>query len=223
MQTQYYSSANPLSLLEAHMKWILTLAVFTLVFSSPALANSTLDPVAQTAPVIVNGEVLFILRGVTAFPAKTRAKQVTARIEVLAEDENFDANTLQIVDEDDRSKIKAGDLTIVTVLDVDAELEGISRKILTITFRKKTREIIAEYRSDRTNTVLVKNSVYAAVATVILIVLLFGIRWGFRRLNIWMEKRLKRRIENLEAKSLRMVQAKQIWSAMSYGIKLIYI
>ncbi len=205
------------------MKWIMSLAILTLALSSSAQANSTTDPTAQTAPVIVNGEVLFIVRGVTAFPAKARAKQVTARIEALAEDENFDPNTLQIVEEDDRSKIKAGDLTVVTVLDVDAELEGVSRKILTLTFRRKIKEIIAEYRSDRTNTVLTRNSIYAAVATVILISLLFGIRWGFRRLDAWMEKRLKFRIEKLEAKSLRMVQAEQIWTAMSYGIKIIHI
>jgi small-conductance mechanosensitive channel len=205
------------------MKWIMTLAVLTLALSSSALANSATDPSVQTAPVIVNGEVLFIVRGVTAFPAKTRAKLATARIEALAEDENFDPNTLQIVEEDNHSKITAGDLTIVTVLDVDAELEGVSRKILTLTFRRKIKEIITEYRSDRTKTVLVKNSVYAVVATVILISLLLGIRWGFRRLDTWMEKRLKRRIDNLEAKSLRMVQAEQIWAAMSYGTRIIHI
>jgi len=205
------------------MKWIMTLAVFLLTLSSSALANSISDATPQTAPVIVNGEVLFVLRGITAYPAKTRANQVSARIKALAEDERFDPTTLQIVEEDDRTKIKAGNLTVVTVLDVDAELEGISRNLLTRAFLKKIKEIIAEYRNDRTTSVLLKNSVFATVATIVLVGLLFGIQWAFRRLHAWLEKKVMRHVERLEAKSLRMVQAEQIWAALSMAIKVMRV
>ncbi len=205
------------------MKWILTLAVITLASISSAMANAASEATVQTAPVIVNGEELFVLRGVTAFPAKTRAKQVSARIKALAEDESFDPNTLKIVEQNDRSKIKAGDQTIVTVLDEDAELEGISRNLLTTVFRKKIREIIVQYREDRTRTVLTKNIVYAVVSTFVFIVLLFGALWIFRRLDAWAGDLLKRRIEVLEAKSSRIVQAEQIWNAISMGTKVIRI
>jgi hypothetical protein len=204
------------------MKWAITLVLFVLASAPPALAVPESDQaMTQVAPVIVNGEVLFHVRGVTAYPAKLRATKIAKRIVNLAEDENFDPNSLRIEEIDDQSKIMAGDQSIISVLDDDAALEGISRNLLTLAFLKKIKTTIVTYRQDRTSSVLLLNVAYALVATVILIGLLFGIRWGFHRLDTLLEHQLKRRIESLEAKSLRIVQAEQIWTGLRVTGRLV--
>jgi len=52
---------------------------------------------------------------------------------------------------------------------------------------------------------------------------LFLISWSFRRLDTLLEKQLQRHIESLEAKSLRIVQAEQIWSALRAALKVVRI
>jgi small-conductance mechanosensitive channel len=204
------------------MKWAVTIVLFVLTSVPPALAAPETDQATtQVAPVIVNGEVLFHVRGVTAYPAKLRATKIAERIVNLAEDVNFDPETLRIEGNDDRSKIMAGDQKIVSVFDDDAALEGISRSVLSRAFLKKIKTTIVVYRQDRTSSVLLLNAAYALAATVILIVLLFGIRWGFRHLDSMLEHQLKRRIESLEAKSLRIVQAEQIWTALRVAGRLV--
>ena len=206
------------------MKLILAVTIVMFILPLAQASNGSADMnTTQIAPVVVNGEVLFHMRGITAYPAKQRAKLIAARIKALAENESFDPNTLKIEDLGDRSKIKAGDETIVTILDVDAELEGVARSVVSRAFLKKIQETIVEYRHDRTGSVLIKNSVYALVATVIIIGLLFGIRWSFRRLDTLLEKQLQRHIESLEAKSLRIVQAEQIWSILRSALKVVRI
>lgn len=54
----------------------------------------------------------------------------------------------------------------------------------------------------------------------LLLALLFGLRWGFRRLDGVLERQLTQRIESLEAKSQRVVQAEHIWSALRASLKL---
>ena len=121
------------------MKWILAVMIVLFILPPAQATNGSADMnTTQIAPVVVNGEVLFHMRGITAYPAKQRAKLVAARIKALAENESFDPNTLKIEDLGDRSKIKAGDQTIVTILDVDAELEGVARSIVSRAFLKKS-------------------------------------------------------------------------------------
>ena len=206
------------------MKWAINVSILLFTVSMPALAANESASADKTEPqvasVIVNGEILFHVRGVTAYPAKLRATTIAKRIVALAEDESFDPNTLRIEEMEDRSKILAGDQNVVSVLDIDTEFEGLSRNLLSRAFLKKIKTTIEEYRHDRTTSVLLLNTVYASVATAVLIGLLFGMRWGFRRLDTLMERQLKRRIESLEAKSLRMVQAEQIWTALRTAVRL---
>lgn len=81
------------------MKWLTYLAFLLMMVLTPVQAQTETaadkNPM-QVAPVVVNGEVIFHLRGLTAYPAKQRAKTVASRIVALAEDESFDPTTLQI-------------------------------------------------------------------------------------------------------------------------------
>ena len=207
------------------MKWAITLALLAFIVSTPVQAGAASENtnLTQTAPVIVNGDVLFLVRGATAYPAHKRAKMVSKRIEALAEDENFDPKTLRIEESADRSEIKAGNQIVVTVAQEDSELEGLSRKILSELFLNRIQTSIQRYRHDRTASVLLLNGVFAMMATAVLIGVLFGMRWGMRRLDTVLERQLKRRIESLEARSFRLLQAEQIWAALRAVVRLVRV
>ena len=57
----------------------------------------------------------------------------------------------------------------------------------------------------------------AVMRTLLLVAMLYGVVWGFRRLNSALERRFKRHFEKVEVRSQRFIQAEQIW-AMLHGV-----
>jgi small-conductance mechanosensitive channel len=174
---------------------------------------------AAPAPVIVNGRELFRVGGVTSYPAKQRATVIAGRIKALAEDRSIDPKSLQSEKEGDIIYIKAGKLVAMGLIEADAVREGVTLEVLELTIRTKIAEAIVEYRNDRTPRTLLINSGYALLATVITALLLWGILHLFAWLDVLAQKRIKARIERLEAKSHYIFDADQIWDMMSGLLK----
>jgi small-conductance mechanosensitive channel len=168
----------------------------------------------QTAPVVLDGRTLFELRGVTSYPARERAKQVAEHIKAAAEDLAVSPDSVHVVVAGDRSNIVVGKYNIVAVVDADARTEGISRKILAEVYAARIKQAIASYRNDRTTKALLIDSLYAGAATVVFIVLVWGVRRGAHKLEALLEKRYKEQVHTLEKKIHAVVQAQQMWSAL---------
>jgi small-conductance mechanosensitive channel len=191
----------------------------TLSFLSPGLsAQAPTDTVEtentaqQTAPVVVDGRQLFVLRGITSFPAKTRAAQVRSRIVEVARDPSFSVDDLEVRAEDDHSAIYAGDTRLVVLFDGDAEVEQIQRTLLAEIVRAKIADGITRFRTDRSPRVLLTNSVYALGLTAVVLLIL----WGTLRLFRWLDSVAVRHVgkgaKGLASKSHQLIKAKQIWS-----------
>ncbi len=177
----------------------------------------------QVAPVIVNGEVLFHLVGVPTYPAKRRAELAAKRIEALAEDSTFNSKTLRVVEDELHHKIfpGTGRRSLVTIFDEDAALEGpIARAIVAGTIRDRVMTAIDDYRYERQPDVLLSTALRALMRTAVLAVLLWGVFWGFRKLDALLEQRFKRDIQKLEAKSLRIIQAEQLLSILGVALRV---
>ena len=75
----------------------------------PAQTRETVPEEAAAvprAPVILDGETLFLVRGTSAFPAEKRAAVIADRIRAAADDPAFVTGSLQAVEENDFSKIE---------------------------------------------------------------------------------------------------------------------
>ena len=72
------------------------------------------------APVVIDGEVLFQLRGISSFPAKRRAREIARRIEAIAQDEAVPVSELRIDEQADRSRILAGERQLTAAAPHDA-------------------------------------------------------------------------------------------------------
>jgi small-conductance mechanosensitive channel len=175
------------------------------------------DPTGVTvAPVIVDGNKLFRVRGLSSYPATRRAAEIRQRIIDLANDESFDTAQLKVVNEDqDRSIVKAGEQELFSIFDEDAALENIRRELLAEVYRELVADAITEYRSDRSTVQLVNNSLLALAATALFAALL----WGFSRLFRWLvdfaEKDVRRRGQDLARKAFHLFHANQVWALVA--------
>ncbi len=184
---------------------------------------STIFGIAETAPVVVNGKVRFHVVGVSAYPAKRRAHEIAERIEALAQDPKFDPKTLRVEDAGAYDQIFPGESgkVILRVLEADAESEGVLRTVLAKTLKTSITESILDYRHDRKPGVITKNALYALGSTVVLVALLCGVFWGFRRLDRFLENRVKLHMQNLEARTQRIFRREQLWGLLNGALRVL--
>ena len=208
-------------------KLLFTLAIAAGLTPFPAfsdqneLANQSGESAKiETAPVVVDGEILFRVRGASAFPAERRAESIARRIETVARNPDIKPDALQLVDAENRVRIDAGTQNVMSVLDLDTELESIDqRRVLAEVYLVRIAQAIDAYRNDRRPGVLLTHAVYALAATLILLGMLWGLRWTHRRLTALIEQRSKERIAWLESKSYKLLQAEHLWAALQGALK----
>ena len=180
----------------------------------------------STAAVKFEGKTLFYVRGITSFPAEERAKIISERMKNIAENDSINTESLRIEELADRSNILAGKNFIVSILDTDAEIEGLERPILVEIIKTNIAKAINSYRYERSSSVLLKKLLYAGIATVVFLLLLFLFLRISRRLDNLLQAKLKSRIEGLETQSFHLIQAKQLWTALRgfiNSIKILFI
>ena len=163
------------------------------------------------APVKLDGNVLFNLRGVSSFPAEQRAKEVSDRIKNAAANYSIQPEMVKMVKEENRSLIYAGDLLIIRIFDADADVENIQQDLLAQTIEQKIKSAIKTYRNERSRPMVIKHIKQALLATLILVALLFGLLWLIKRMDTALQNRIKKRIESVENISFNLIKSNQIW------------
>lgn len=188
---------------------------------SAATAPSGNDDTAEDeqAPVTLDGETLFQVRGFASLPALERAQGIGKRIAAIAADRSVSIDSLRLVEMEDRIRIMAGDHQVMGVFDLDATSEGLSRQALAKQVLTRTAAAITAYRFDRSPRVLLIHTIYALIASGLLALLLYFFRGMFHRLDALAERRLKYHVERLEAKSHQLIQAEQLINGIHGSLK----
>lgn len=178
-----------------------------------------LELTLETAPVEIDGQVLFTVRGLSSFPAEKRAQTIGRRIEEAAGDAGFASAGLKVDTIDTGSVILAGKTALMVVTDADAQLEQTTRENLAALHLARIRQAIDEYRLTRRTDYLIKAALHAAGATVLLAA---GIA-VLLLLNRWLDKAvsrvLKRRVHDVDIQSFEVVRSDTIWKAL-HGVIL---
>jgi small-conductance mechanosensitive channel len=170
---------------------------------------------SATAPVILDGETLMVVSGFSAYPADVRAERAARRIRAVAADSAISPEAVLLREDGDLSRIVVGDQTLMVVVDADAQRESTNRSVLAQAFQMRITEAIRDYRRDRSAASLAHSGLLALIATVAFIVLFWiGLRF-MRWLNVFLERRVKRRLRGLEEQSLRIVNATHLWRLLS--------
>ena len=173
----------------------------------------------QVAPVSVDGRVLFQVAGVSLFPAEQRASEVAQRIGELAADPGYSPDQLRLREEDSGTSIYAGEKLVVTVVDADAGIERLERKLLAQIFVKQIKKAVRAYREERSAPYLMQHALYTAAMTAILVLLLWGLRLLLLRLIAILKVRLQPKLEGVQSKSSGLVGADQFWAVVERGIR----
>ncbi|NWG28368.1 MAG: mechanosensitive ion channel [Ignavibacteriaceae bacterium] len=213
MKTQFINKSSGNYWCKFHTIVLLLFLLLNNLTFSAQLPDST-SAQGSIAAVEIDGNKLFYVRGISSFTAADRARIVAERIISLAETKSFIPDSIQIIDEGDRNVISGNGIVIVRLFDFDAEIEEVSRQILSEIVKQKIIKAIKSYRFERSSDLLIKRIIYASIATVLLILILFLFRLLSRRFDIFLEAKVRSRIEMLESQSHRIIQAKQLWTAL---------
>jgi len=149
---------------------------------------------------------------VSSYPATERAHSIRARILEAAKDESFSVEDIKIVEESERSSVYAGDKLLLSVFDVDAELESLDRKLLAEVAKGKIASVIVDYRRDRSPRVILTHVAYALGLTAVMALLFWAILLLFRRLNEWAVRHVHKGAQDLASKSHQLIRAEQVWT-----------
>ena len=195
------------------------------VCAMPLAAQDSVAPTGQlpppSAPVVLDGETLFFVRGASSYPAEKRAADIRARIVELARDEEFDVSMLRIEETDESSNIVAGDRTIFRVVDVDAELERVDRRLLATVVVANIARAITDYREVRGSERLLRNGLVALGATAVFLSLLWALRRVFRWLLGRAGLRVRRGVRELASKSRNLLHAGHMWTVVAAALRFL--
>jgi small-conductance mechanosensitive channel len=194
----------------------------TLRSQLPAAAADDLPEAVTVAPVRVDGQVLFRVRGSGSFPAEVRAEAIAGRILETARDARIAADTLKVEERPLGSTILAGNQALMTVLEVDARVEGIERPVLAQLHLEQVKRAIVRYRSDREQTALMRGAGYAAAAMVLLAGVLFVLRRLRRLVDSTLERRYRARLEDLQIAGFKLLHAERLWDGLRGVIAGVY-
>jgi small-conductance mechanosensitive channel len=188
------------------------------VSAAQATAGDPADVEVATAPVTVDGAVLFRVRGVTSFPAPARARLIADRITAAAADRDIPLDAFRIVDDAAATRIVVDDAPIMAVVDADATLEQLDRRTLAAVHLTRLREAVADYRAARSPAALRRAAIAAGAGTAVLILGVAALLRFWRWLDRVLARRLQTRIHSVGIQAFELMRAEQIWRAVCSGI-----
>jgi small-conductance mechanosensitive channel len=165
-----------------------------------------------TAPVTLDGETLFRVRGTPTFPAEERARRIAGRIEEVARTPSIAPEAVEAVPTDEFVNISAGDRFLVAVTDADAMVEALDRRLVARIFVERIQGALRAYRLAREPQVLLRGAQHAAGATVLLLAAILVLRWAFRRLEALFRRRYEEKIQSVQIQSFEILRAQRLRS-----------
>lgn len=100
--------------------------------------------------------------------------------------------------------------------------KGIKRNLLAERVKLRLQEALTDYRLDHSPRVLLRNSLYALGASVVVFGLYLGLRKGLHGLDRIVARQLQTRLRALEARSARFIRAQQLARLPRSLLKVIY-
>ena len=206
----------------------LILVILALLFAAAPLRaapspadDERLAVVLPAAPVMLDDTLLFEVYGIKDFPADVRAGRIQERIEKIAADRRIRPQDIVIADGDLVTYIAAGSEKIMGLIDLDASTSGVPRQVLAQTYLEMIRTAVEKYRADRTTERFGQAVRLALLATAVVLAAILALRFLRRALIRRFESRYHARIASLKFKSLEVVGAERIWTALIGAFRLL--
>ncbi|MDX2475592.1 MAG: mechanosensitive ion channel [Candidatus Krumholzibacteria bacterium] len=184
-----------------------------LAVTAPAVGQDVLKSPA-TAPVIVDGRVLFHLRTIPGSPATERANDIEKRIAKAARDKAVSPDSLRVVPDEFGSALVVEGHVIVLITEADAEAQAFTVELYAGICREKVRKAIQDYRRDRESGLTLKNVGLAVAMGVLLVLVLVVLIRLSGRVERMFGQRYRRKVEEVQSRGFQLVSTERIWWLM---------
>lgn len=198
------------------------------LFAQPVLAQESApsseqvleEELAQegifTAPVVIDGETLFLVRGFTALPAVERAANIERRVLELAELPDFIELEYEVRENEFGLAVLANGRLLTVTTQADAEFEQIGIEILAEIHAEAIRRAVEQYRSGRSDEALVQSVQVAIAWTVAFLILSYLFFKRRKRLTGLVERLAIRRFTSVEEATNAMVKGKAVAKLLGF-------
>lgn len=199
------------------------------IFLGIAQNNETditeVDYPIDLAEVKLDGNVLFMVRGISVNNANKRASDISARIKNIASNNQIDVESIRLLIKSEYITIYSVNDTIMRVFDADAAVEGtgISKELLAKANQVGIKNAITTYRVNRSSSVLLRNSGRALLAIFIGTVFLLVSLWLMKKVNTLLQKRIKKRIDSVDDISFSLIKSEKIWRVFELVFRAVRI
>lgn len=178
------------------------------------------------APVVLDGKVLFRVRGLAAIPARERAAFILGNVRKVADDPAVDAAAGRLVAEEGAIAIEFGDVRVAKLFEIDAQLDAVPLDLAAQAALYRLRDAIAAYRKAREPEQLLKNTLLLLGFSLLAAGSIWVCLWLFGWLNRIIQAHVKERLDKLEKASHRIIHTGQIWTLLGSlvrGIKTLAV
>ncbi|MCG7521331.1 mechanosensitive ion channel family protein [Ruegeria sp. Ofav3-42] len=223
--TQIIQALGILSRLMLAALWIALCAPSVLAQESPIEPqdSETTESEIFKAPVIVDGDTLFFLRGSSALPAPERAERVQNSIIEVAEASESPTVDIAFEETELGIRIRADGVIISIVTVADAELDQMELDVLSFLHGDAIEEAIITYRANRTEQARVSGAIEAVAWTFGFAVFIVAILWLHRRIRRRTLAFVQGYLEDVETATAKSVQAEAIAALVRYGLNFILL
>ena len=201
--------------MSARMLGFLSIAVVACLTAQAPLRAQTAPQTAgeaeiATAPVTLDGVTLFHVRGVTSLPAEARAGLISERIRSVAANPAIGVESIKTVDSGELTRIVTGDVTLLGVLEADANVEQVNRSDLATAHVDQIQRAILAYRAARSPAAVRRGVINAVIATLTLVVIVVAVVAFFRWIDRVLNRRVAAKIQSVQIQSLELIRGERI-------------
>jgi small-conductance mechanosensitive channel len=158
------------------------------------------EAAVPTAAVVIDGRVLFPVRGLPSLPATERANAIAGRIRAVAGNPAVAPDDIGIAAGAIGPEIRAGGQRLMLVHPADGRLEGVDVDTLALAHRERIARAVVGYRAARTPAALGRSALATQAMAAGRVLLLLALRYGFRWLDALLERAYSQRRSALEGR-----------------------
>lgn len=188
---------------------------------SPEAMADLEDSSVFIAPVEIDGEELFFVRGFTALPARERADNIQDRIIEAAEASDLPEIQIDIRDVEFGKEIRVDGQMITITTQADAEFEQVDLDVLAGLHLDAIQAAILTYRADRSSDARVGSAI-AALAWTLVFLVVTGL---FFRKRHWLVDLAGRTVEHrfaeVEEATKSVVRGRAVAAIVRYAINFL--
>jgi len=200
---------------------IVTLLAWLSVARTAIAQEPAREATFDSAPVEIDGELLFHVRGIAARPAAQRARDIAARISSLGADHAFRVEDLRADERGDLTTILGGTSVVMYVTDEDSRIEGVQRSLVAPVYTERIRRAIVEYREARSRAHLTASAARSLTAVAIAAAFLAMLVWLLGRAEAALHRAFDRRTGALAAESRQITNIGRLWATLSGAVGLV--